>query len=406
MGFADILNQEQQKIEQGNNNNEGVKYPESKHKRLFFAKGERELLVQVLPTADLFSLFAKPTRKIFLTATTTKGKKINSNFTLDAQPNPGSALEAKITEWAQKRMIPNGFGGQTSPKRYHTVNVVKIVQNPTNPQQWMQERDTEGNLVVRLFDMPHSAYSNYITKLRDPFLNTSGTELSFMHPEKAAVVKISKPAPGGMEYGVEVYTNFLLPPLGQGWESQLEDLDAHTQATERLENGQDWVNAFIDMKEGRAPQRPGQQSQQAVSESFNPFATQQPAANPFATEGNVLNAPSVTANPFATTAPAQQSQANPFMQTTAPTQPAANPFASQPAPATVQQPTANPFTSQPAPATPAGNTGGLQFDSLPDFGADLTTQTSNPTQPAHAQTNNNGLPDIEAMLEAELNKGL
>jgi hypothetical protein len=383
MSFADILNQEATKIEQGNNQNEGVKYPQAKQKRLFFGKGEKELIVQVLPTADLFGLFAKPTRKIFLQAKTSKGKDIKTNFTLDAEANPGSILEQKITEWGQKGMIPNGFGGQTTPKRYHTVNVVKVV-NVNN--SFVQERDEQGQLVVRLFDMPQSAYASYIRQLRDPMLNTSGTDLSFMDINKPAAVKISKPAPGGMEYQVQVYTNVILPPLGQGWENQLEDLEAHTQATERLENGQDWVNAFIDMKEGRAPQRSNQQSNNTVPDAnVNPFAqaqqTQQPA-------------------------------------------PAANPF-TQPTPAAPAQPAANPF------ATP--NNIGLPEDALPNFEDSLSNlppkqpnQSGNPfgqaapAQPAPAapsqpapsapthnvQANGNGLLDIEAMLEKELNGGL
>ena len=395
MSFADILNQEQQKIE-SSNNNEGVKYPKAKNPRLFWGKGEKELIVQILPTADLFGLFAKSTRKIFLQAKTSKGKDIKTNFTLDAEANPGSILEQKITEWAQKGMIPNGFGGQTSPKRYHTVNAVKIVQ--VNGA-FQQERDQEGNLVVRLFDMPQSAYASYIRQLRDPMLNTSGSDLSFMDINKPAAVKISKPAPGGMEYQVQVYTNVILPPLGQGWENQLENLEEHVTPTERLENGQDWVNAFIDMKEGRAPQRNNQQPNNSVPDaSFNPFAQAQ-------TQTGVANNSAPTANPF----------------TPQPNTPAGivNPF--------VQQPATN------------NGMGGLQEDSLPDvmggmsnlapkenLSANPFTQpaapvqtspvqpqqtafTSTPTQPApthNVAANGNGLLDIEAMLEKELNGGM
>src|SRR5690606_31833881 len=146
---------------------------------------------------------------------------------------------------------------------------VRIVQNPQNPQQFMQERDEHGNLVVRVFEMPQSAYANLIRKLGDPLYNTSGSELSFMDVNKPALVKISKPAKGQMEYPVEVYTNVILPPLGQGWENQLEDLNAQAVPTERLENGYDWVKAFVDMKEGRKPS------------NSNSEATEQPQANPF-----------------------------------------------------------------------------------------------------------------------------
>lgn len=396
MSFADILNQEATKIEQGNNNNEGVKYPKAKHPRLFYAKGEKELIVQILPTADLFGLFAKSTRKIFLQAKTTKGKDIKTNFTLDAEPNPGSILEQKIAEWGQKNMIPNGFGGQTTPKRFHTVNAVKIVQ--VNGA-FQQERDAEGNLVVRLYDMPQSAYASYIRQLRDPMLNTSGSDLSFMDINKPAAVKISKPAPGGMEYQVQVYTNVILPPLGQGWENQLENLDEHVIPTERLENGQDWVNAFIDMKEGRAPQRNNQQQNSVPSADFNPFAQSQQQTG---------------------------SYTNPAGTTTTTTN--GNPFAGQP-----QTLSNNPFAGQ-----PTGNGIGLQEDSLPDsfnvddamsmlppkqnmsgnpFAQQAPAQPTAPTPPAapaqsapnplhNVPSNGNGMLDIEAMLEKELNGGM
>jgi len=448
MSFADIINQESKNLENNNGgDNAKVKYPETKHKRLFFAKNERELLIQVLPSANLVSAFAAPVRKIFLSAKSSQGKDINSNFTLDADPNPGSILEQKIAEWSGKGLIPNGFGGQQSPKRAFLVNVVKIVQNPANPQQWLQERDEHGNLVVRVFEMPQSGYANLIRKLQDPFMNNSGSELSFLDPNKPAPIKISKPAKGQMEYPVDVYTNFPLPALGQGWENQLEDLQAQAVPTERLENGLQWVQAFIDMKEGRKPTRnnddnQGQQQQQAnpyaqqgQSQQANPFAQQQQQqtqANPFAQQGQTQQA-----NPFAQQGQTQQAnpfagqpqgQGNPFEATQQQQQ--ANPFATQQQPAQQQQTQANPFAQQPQ---------GLQQDQLPDSmggGVDqalnnlpqapaeqtqqqqqpmqqsqptvpaqqsqptMPQQNAQPTMPAHA--NNNGLMDIDAMLDQEL----
>jgi len=419
MSFADIINQESKNLENNNGgDNAKVKYPETKHKRLFFAKNERELLIQVLPSANLVSAFAVPVRKIFLSAKSSQGKDINSNFTLDAEANPGSILEQKIAEWSGKGMIPNGFGGQQSPKRAFLVNVVKIVQNPANPQQWLQERDEHGNLVVRVFEMPQSGYANLIRKLQDPFMNNSGTELSFLDPNKPAPIKISKPAKGQMEYPVDVYTNFPLPALGQGWENQLEDLQAQAVPTERLENGLQWVQAFIDMKEGRKPTRNNEDGQAAQPQQpvNNPYAQQgQPQGNPFAQQGQPQQP---VGNPFAQ--PQQPVQPNPFEAA----QPQSNPFA-QP-----QQPTGNPF-AQPQ---------GLQQDQLPDSMGGIDTALNNlpqapteptqpvqpqqpvqpaqptvpaqpqqnavpqqpaqPTMPAHA--NGNGLMDIDAMLDAEL----
>ncbi|WP_222124681.1 hypothetical protein, partial [Staphylococcus hominis] len=93
---------------------------------MFFAKGETAKLIQIMPSADLQSEFFVPIRTIFLTTMSSKGKQIKSNFVLDAQENPGSLLEQKIAEWSSKGMIPNGFGGQQSPRKVFLYNVVQV----------------------------------------------------------------------------------------------------------------------------------------------------------------------------------------------------------------------------------------------------------------------------------------
>ncbi|MCB5366946.1 hypothetical protein LIP24_09880 [Collinsella aerofaciens] len=440
MSFADIINQEQKKLEAAGQR-EGVKYPQTKHKRLFFDKEHRSLLIQVLPSSDLVSAFAEPVRRIFLTARSSSGKDIRANFTLDPEPNEGSLLEQKIAEWADKGMIPNGFGGQQTPRRLYLVNVVRILQNPQNPQQWVQERDQEGNLVVRVFEMPHSAYANLIRKLQNPLFNTSGTELSFMDPNNPRPIEVSKPAKGQMEYPVEVYTNIPLPPLGQGWESQLEDLKALAVPTERLENGYDWVKAFVDMKEGRKPSGSnGNGGETETAPQVNPYAQQQP--NPYA---------STQTNPYA------QQQPNPYAQQPN-LNPSTNPFAAAPqtetpyvapqaptVPQQPQEPVAPQQPVQPQPTqpvntfeTPAVPQQPQQPESYGNIGEEVdlaniedlmptgmqqaqpeapqqNIPNSVPTQPNNAapnvpthnvETNDNGLLDIDAMLERELNGGM
>ena len=73
MSFADIINAESKKLEQSGNNNAKVKYPETKHKRLFFEKGQNAIFLQVLPAANLVSGFAEPVRKVFLSAKSSQG---------------------------------------------------------------------------------------------------------------------------------------------------------------------------------------------------------------------------------------------------------------------------------------------------------------------------------------------
>ncbi len=417
MSFQDLINAETKKLE-SRQGGEGVKYPQTKHDRLFFGKNSPQHVLQILPAADLASAFAIPTRKIFLTTKSSQGKEIKANFTLDADENPGSLLEQKITEWAGKQMIPSGFGGQQSPRVVYLLNVVKIIQLPD--QTWAQERDAEGNLVVRLLELPQSGYRNLLNKLQDPLCNVSGTGLSFMDINKAAAVRISKPAPKQMEYPVDVYPNIILPPLGQGWEAQLEDLHAHAVPTERLENGADWVQAFIDMKEGRKPNGGGNSTASAT----NPFAqqqpntsVQQPAANPLAQQQQQPNTfaqqpvQNPAQNPFGQQ---PQQQADPFAQPQQQPNLAGNPEV-QPGGASYTPP--QPPTQQPDIQTPIGMEQappqGLVNDPLPaDFGVSVPQQPEfsmpeTPPQtglPAHNLPENaNGLADIDAMLDKELN---
>ncbi|AYJ76329.1 hypothetical protein BSP12_143 [Bacillus phage BSP12] len=411
MSFQDLINAETKKLE-SRQGGEGVKYPQTKHDRLFFGKNSPQHVLQILPAADLASAFAIPTRKIFLTTKSSQGKEIKANFTLDADENPGSLLEQKITEWAGKQMIPSGFGGQQSPRVVYLLNVVKIIQLPD--QTWAQERDAEGNLVVRLLELPQSGYRNLLNKLKDPLCNVSGTGLSFMDINKAAAVRISKPAPKQMEYPVDVYPNIILPPLGQGWEAQLEDLHAHAVPTERLENGADWVQAFIDMKEGRKPNGGGNSTASAT----NPFAqqqpntfVQQPAANPFAQQQQQQPVQNPAQNPFGQQ---PQQQADPFAQPQQQPNLVGNPEV-QPGGTSYTPP--QPPTQQPDIQMPTGMEQappqGLVSDPLPaDFGVSVPQQPEfsmpeTPPQtglPAHNLPENaNGLADIDAMLDKELN---
>jgi len=410
MSFADLIKQAQAEVSQhtgGNNDTEKVQYPTTKHKQLFFNKDVKEVMIQLLPSADLVSTFAVPNREIFLSTKTSKGKELTSNFTLDAEINPDGVLEKAIAEWTDKEMIPSPFGGQQRPRRVYNTNVVKIVQvqvqNPQTGQyenRLVQERDQDGNLVVRVFKMPQSAYSAILSKLADPMLNPqgpNGSPYSFMDVSGAAPIKIAKPPKGQTSYGVEVYPMAKLPELGQGWESQLENLHAHAVPTEQLENGLQWVQAFIDMKNGVNPNN-RRQSEQAPAQGQAPTAP--PAPNPYAQQA----AP--TAPP---TAPPVTGQYT--------TPPATNQYTAPTAPPVTAPPIQQPVTPAVPPTAPAGASD-LSYDNVPDFGtpsvpntppaapvapatpvAPPTAPPVTPAMPAQsAPTNGQGLPDIDAQL--------
>lgn len=425
LSIADIINAEQKKLEQqGGGDHPKVVYPETKHQRLFFEKGQTEIMIQLLPAGDLVSPFFVHTRKIFLSAKTSKGKELNVNFTLDSQVNEGSLLDNKIAEWTDKGMIPTPFGGQQKPKNLYLVNAVRVFPNPNNPQQLYQERDQQGNLVVRLFEMPQTAFKTILKNLTDPFLS-GGRDLSFIDPNAAYPIKIAKPAKGQMEYPVTVYqTN--LPPLGQGWETQLENLQAHAVPTERLENGYQWVETFISIKEGKpqgqAQQQPqGQQANPYGAPAQNPYGQAQPQGqNPYGQQANPYGQ---QANPYGQ-APAQNTyqappapnygqQANPYGQ------PANNGYQAPPAYQPPYQPPADPQINMPTGMSePDPFDIGVETDLSKNAGVGASVTTAPPAQQPPATvtqttpnsqpdltsvaTNGNGFPDIDAMIADEL----
>lgn len=395
MSFLDIVNSELKKTE-SNSNFEGVKYPQTKHKKLFYENGAKDLFIQILPSAVREAApFAVQTRKIFLQTKSSQGKDVKSNFTLHPEVNPYGVMEQKVTEWQSRQMIPNGFGGQQTARTSFLLNVIKIVPNPQNPSEWVQERDEHGQLVVRIFEMAQSAYTGLLTKLKDPMMNTSGTPLSFMAPERAAIIKVSKPAQGSFQYGVDVYANMPLPPLDQGWENLLEPLEPHAVATEELENGLDWVNAFIDMMEGRKPS--GGNNQQTPA----PAPAAPPMGNPYAdaSQGNPYGQPAPAPAPAPAPTPPQYGQApaqpaapSTYAPPAAPSAPAAPPTP----PAAPAAPASSPAPAQPTPpAQPANPTPPAQ---------PAQPQQTPPSQPAgdlsnHAVPNDNNLLDLDSMLD-------
>ncbi|UPI12895.1 hypothetical protein [Bacillus phage SBSphiJ5] len=394
MSFLDIVNQEAGKLKSSGNTDK-VEYPKTKHDRIFAGK-DNQIAVQILPSADLHGQFWKKIRKLYLTTVSSQGKEVKANFTLDGDENPGSMLEQKYMEWVERDVLPKGRYGIPTPNEFYLVNAVRLVQDAAG--NWTQERDTTGQLVVRVLELKPSAMQDILNKIQNTMYNISNTQLAFLHPDKSCVTQIEKPADNESpkKYKFHVFPHLLLPPLGQGWEQQLEDLEEQGTPTERLVNGDKWVQAFIDMMEGRKPnQNQGQNA--APAPTVNPYAAQQPNANPFAGQQPPA------ANPFAgqpAPAPAAPQQPNITMPTGMgePTPPPAQPQVNA-------NPATPPVQPQAAPAQPAQPTGGLVSDPLPaDFGTPAQTSAAPANEvPLHSvETNSNGLLDVNALLQQEV----
>jgi len=408
MSFADLIKQAQEEVAQhagGNNDNPKTVYPKTKHKGIYLNNTTTpEVFFQLLPGKNVDTdPFAVKFRSIFLEARTSKGKELKQNFILDADTNPGSILEQAIAEWTDKLMLPSKYG-QVKPRILFKVNVIKVsTQQVMNPQtnqmetQYVQERDQEGNYVVRTLDLTVSAYNGIIEKLRNPMLNPQGPNgptMSFMDVNKPAMVHVAKPLPNTKTYRVEVYPLATLPPLAPGWENQLEDLHAQVVPTERLENGLDWVKAFIDIKNGVNPNANNQQaSTNAVADQAIPAAPVAP--NPYAQQA----AP--TFPPLGTAPVTGQPMAPPV----------ANQYTAPTAPPVTAPPIQQPVTPAVPPTAPAGASD-LSYDNVPDFGTPSVPNTAPaaptappvqsapaPAMPAQtAPLNGQGLPNIDEQL--------
>jgi hypothetical protein len=173
----------------------------------------------------------------------------------------------------------------------------------------------------------------------------------------------------------------ILPALVEGWQNQLEDLHAQVVPTERLENGLQWVETFINIKNGVNPNAKKQEETQAPGQAA---PTAPPAVNPYA----------------------QQPASAPMAPPVAP-----NPYAAPTAPPVTAPPIQQPVTPTLPPSAPMGAGTDLQMDNVPDFGVPNVPNTppvappSAPTAPTapvmptdNAPLNGQGLPNIDDQL--------
>lgn len=272
MGFLDAIEKEfekENKSKGGNFERKEIDFPKAKHNQIFLSKKkEPEVLVQILPDAEKQGNFFQPLREIGINYIKRDGTEKFMNFTLDGKYNPDSFLDPKIKELQDKELLTNKmFGGQQQARKGYQINVVRVSREGNS---FVQEKDQNGDIVVRSMRLRHSAFEKLKEQLKDPMQNVNGSDLSFMNPDSASPVRISMPPEGAKEYGVTPYTQFKLPPLPQGWESQLEDLQELAKPTEQI--SLDLVKAITDMIEGKDPTPSGQSSQEPEKVEANPYA--------------------------------------------------------------------------------------------------------------------------------------
>lgn len=244
---------------QHNNNNTEVDYPSNhlKHKELRFEKDQNQLMIRILPPANDEDFFTVMARELWMNTKNRSGKDLNLSAVFPDTMNPDeSNLVANLIQWQAREMVPNNFNKKAYPSRKSYVNVVQIFIDPQT-NQFVHEVDQNGQLVVRLFKLPFSAYTAILGKLSDPMMKPQGSDdYGIISALDAFPIKIVKPVKGAatMSYTVDVYQRSLgaLPP---NWKDSLEDLKYQATPTEQYNS--EYVQYFCDVVNGVEPVRGG-----------------------------------------------------------------------------------------------------------------------------------------------------
>lgn len=288
MDFQQRLQQELKSMEQNNNRNFGDKdivYPTSKLKNdmLYFNKDNTQFMVRVLPPVNDETFFAAPFKEIWLNKTNKNGKDLNFQATLPFYPSENSSLTKAIAQWQQEERVPNNFNRKASPSKRFFVNAVQVAMDNNGNMQ--MERDQNGQMVVRVLKLPQTAYQALLSKISDPMLTPQNSgDYGLIGDTNAFPVRITKPAPGGMSYTIDVFQRDL-GALDSNWRELAEDLAY--QATPSEEYNGDFVQYFIDVvngQEGKNNDDGGNQGgqgafQQPTTYQQAPQQPQQPSFN-------------------------------------------------------------------------------------------------------------------------------
>lgn len=259
MGFKEKILQQMQ---QQNNDREQTDFPSNhlKNQELFFPKSEpgrdSSVLIRILPPADPDGDFGVQMREIPLQTKNRNGKDLKLRTVLKAFPDRDDELDQALVRWQANSTVPNLFSPQAKPSTRYLTNVVKVYRDQQG--NYVEEKDANGNLVVRVIKLPYSAYQEIIGSLVDDLMRPRGlqgqpeeiAQFSFISSIAAYPIRITKPQKGSgkMAYSVQIAGNMELGTLPQGWENELEDLSY--QATPTMQYNGDYARYFISVADG------------------------------------------------------------------------------------------------------------------------------------------------------------
>lgn len=227
--------------EKENNNSDGINVYDKLTHKVIRANQAPKMTFRILPPADLENgLFYKDYRKIMITSPQGYNSKF-SNFVTESPENPENPLEKAVSEWKRQGIHFNKFN--TGFRQSYYLQIVPVVQNGNSLDV---KKDANGLPDVYVLDITSSLFDLLMKALgesgNDPVNNKYfASELendnasdanqgswSFLSPNIAYSVTITynKNASKASDYyNLSVNAGSMLPPLPQGWENKLEDLE-------------------------------------------------------------------------------------------------------------------------------------------------------------------------------------
>ncbi|QBJ03520.1 single strand DNA binding protein [Lactobacillus phage 521B] len=340
--------------EKENSSSDGINVYDKLTHKVIRANQAPKMTFRILPPADLENgLFYKDYRKIMITSPQGYNSKF-SNFVTESPENPENPLEKAVSEWKRQGIHFNKFN--TGFRQSYYIQIVPVVQNGNSLDI---KKDANGLPDVYVLDITSSLFDLLMKALgesgNDPVNNKYfASELendnasdanqgswSFLSPNIAYSVTITynKNASKASDYyNLSVNAGNMLPPLPQGWETKLEDLDYLATPIDKA--NPDFMNRFID--------------------DFN---------SQHGLQGNSVETPSnqVTPGTTASSSPFDDTPQQPAPQQPVPQQPAPQqPVPQQPAPQQPeQQSNNNGFPDMPDPFSDTGSSVDISDDDLP-----------------------------------------
>lgn len=397
MSFADLLSKEVQQSENNGGNNQNTQFLQLGKK----SPEGYKVLVRVLPTVQPDGHFGILYRKAIINYFGTKpGQDTPANHYKDIVAPYGETnyAEQKLLQWL-------GEGKQLSQfpmkglKQTFMMNVVKVIENADRTLSY--NTDEQGNMLVQPFEVPYTAYQSLMKAINEPRNTPQGcnSEYSFVSAEVGAPIEFEKPKQGSgvMQWTVTPFIQMSgsLPPLPQGWENSLNDLNKIVQPTsdefvktylepafeETANTNMQDIGSQIPSNLGgqpqpqqpvqQQPQQPVQQPQAPVQQNSQPDVNwDKMAQQQQQPEGNN--------NPFAGWSPSSVDDTQ-------------IPFESQQQNTQPQQPV--------QPQQPSQQQAGMNVPPQPEQPQQQSQPQTNQEPPAQPQGGNNLPPDISKLIE-------